>query len=117
MQTYNSDQKPITRLYIPFRFWFCNNIGNGLPLINLLHTDILINLKIRNFEDLIIRDEGSFYIRNPRIRTHLMGSFAYLDSEERITISKSRLEFLMTRYKYNGDHIFTHNKDKSQTRI
>lgn len=117
MQAYNSDQKSIRKLYIPLRFWFCNNVGNGLPLINLLHTDILIDVKIRNVDDLIIRDEGSFYIRPPKLNCRLMGNFIYLDDEERLTISKSKLEFLMTKYQYNGDHIFTSDDIYSDNKV
>lgn len=99
MQTYDSEQKPITRLYIPFRFWCCKGeVSSGLFMINLLHTDVFFKIKLRSLDELIIKDVGSVFTHRPRLRTHLLASFVYLEEEERLRIARSRLEFLMTRY-------------------
>jgi len=37
----------------------------------------------------------------------MIGSFVYLDEAERAVMSRSRLEFLITRYQYGGDYILS----------
>jgi hypothetical protein len=106
MTTMSSDQRCLRRLTIPFKFWFCNDSGNGISLINLLHSDLIVNIKLRDINDVLIKDDDSYFEHVPRIRTHLLGNFVYLDEEERLKMSKSKLEYLITKYQYSGDNIF-----------
>ena len=45
-----SKTKDRYRLYIPLRFWFCNNSGLALPLISLQYTDVKIVLDVNDFD-------------------------------------------------------------------
>ena len=109
MYTQSSEtDRLVTSLFIPFKFWFCNNIGNAIPLISLLHTSINIKIKLRELEDILIIENGSYFVKKPKIQCKLIGNFIYLDQEERELIAKSRLEFLIEKYQYNGDKIISH---------
>lgn len=107
MSAYNANQKPIKRLYIPFRFFCCGDVSSGLPLLNLLYTDILINIKLNELSDILITDPGVYFTNTPKIKCHMIGSFVYLDESERAVMARSRLEFLIRRYQYNGDYVFS----------
>lgn len=37
-------------LYIPFKFWFCRNIGSSLPLVSMQYCDIKINVEFEDAE-------------------------------------------------------------------
>ena len=103
------DDRLVNSLFIPFKFWFCNNVGNGLPLISLLHTDVNLKIKLRNIDDVLIKDDGAIFTKIPKIETKLIGNFIYLDEYERSLIAKSRLEFLIERYLYSGTKIISKN--------
>jgi hypothetical protein len=107
MCAYNSNQKPIKRLYIPFRFFCCGDVSAGLPLTNLLHTDIFINIKLNTLSDILVTEPNAHFIHTPKIKSHMIGSFVYLDENERAVMSRSKLEFLITRYQYGGEYIFS----------
>jgi hypothetical protein len=107
MCSFNSRQKPIKRLYIPFRLFFCGDVSAGIPLTNLLHTDIFIDIKLNDISDILITEPGAYFINIPKINSHMIGSFVYLDETERPVMARSRLEFLITRYQYGGDQIFS----------
>ena len=107
MCSFNSHQKPIKRLYIPFRFFCCGDVSVGLPLTNLLHTDIFIDIKLNNISDILVTEPGAYFTNTPKIKSHMIGSFVYLDEVERAVMARSRLEFLITRYQYGGDYILS----------
>ncbi len=44
------------RLYVPLKFWFNENIQSALPLFQLFHHSLKINVYFKNFQDLVIYD-------------------------------------------------------------
>lgn len=120
MQAYNSETKPIKRLQIPLWFWFKYK-GNGIPLINTMHTDVIIKIKLRGIDDILVKETGSRILGNPRLHCKLLGNFVYLDEEERYKMAKSRLEYLVERYQYSGEYIYTkeniYNNNKLHLRL
>ena len=88
------------KLYIPLRFWFCNNIGLSLPLIALQTHPVRITLKIRSLQNLWFNNS---LIANceQTINTvgitdlQLYGDFIYLDIEERRRFASVKHEYLI----------------------
>ena len=105
-------------IYIPLKFWFTQNINKALPLIALQHHKIEIEIKIRNFENLVnvlkvVKDESgsttlihtSHKIKKKSIKnSHLDCTYIYLSPEERKVIAEKEHKLLITQSqerKYN----------------
>lgn len=102
LDTYNdSSQMGPLKLYIPLRFWFCNNVGLSLPLIALQSTPIRIYIKLKNGNDMVFtslleENPCSDLPTPPTIKDMtLWGDFIYLDNEERRRFTSSRHEYLI----------------------
>jgi hypothetical protein len=102
LETYNdASQMGPLKLFVPLRFWFCNNVGLALPLIALQSTPIRVYIKLRNGNDMVFT---STLMNNPceELPTPptindmtLWGDFIYLDNEERRRFTSSRHEYLI----------------------
>lgn len=105
-------------IYIPLKFWFTQNINKALPLIALQHHKIEIEIKIRNFENLVnvlkvVKDESgsttlihtNHKIKKKSIKnSHLDCTYIYLSPEERKVIAEKEHKLLITQSqerKYN----------------
>jgi hypothetical protein len=106
-EVYNQFTQPgPLHMYIPLRFWFCNNIGLSLPLIALQSTPIRIYIKFRSgfdmvFSDSLGDDPCQTIPYNPYIQDiTVWGDFVYLDIEERRRFVSSRHEYLIEQLQY-----------------
>ena len=109
MITLSHLQRDTTLLYIPLRFWFCKHVGNSLPLLNLLYSDIVINVKINDLSNLLYIDHDSYLTKQPKLKCKLLGQYIYLDEDERAKMANSKLEYLIEKYNYNGEQIYSNN--------
>lgn len=118
MTSLSSDQRSITKLYIPFQFWFCRNSGNALPLICLLYADVELKIKLRKMSEILFVSpnvENINLIKQPKLKCSVMAQYIYLDDEERVRTAKSKLEYLIERFTYNGDYIIDQSVFLSNT--
>lgn len=94
------------RLYIPLRFWFCNNIGLSLPLVALQAHPVKIYIKLRSVQNLFYRDSlvpgSNTYIANQTLSPPpsvdsivLWGDYVHLDTDERRRFVSSKHEYLI----------------------
>jgi hypothetical protein len=92
-------------IYIPFRFWFCNDIEKPLPLIAMQYCDIYIDVKLRNFNDcaIVLQKDSNNNLYHCEL-THpivnfenvfLQANFYYLDLKERKEAALKEYEILM----------------------
>lgn len=102
LESYNdAAQMGPLNLYIPLRFWFCNNVGLALPLIALQSTPIRIYIKLKNGNDMVftstLETDPCLQLQTPPFITSmtLWGDFVYLDTEERRRFTSSRHEYLI----------------------
>jgi hypothetical protein len=90
-------------LYIPFRFWFNNDIGLSLPLIALQYSDVRIEIKMNTkdkFNTYIKDASNNTSIANSTIsidRLRLLCEYIHLDKDERVMFSSKSLEYLITQ--------------------
>jgi hypothetical protein len=94
-------------IYIPFKFWFCNDIKKPLPLIALQNTDIYIDVKFRDFNSCVSvleKDNNnnlfhSNYIHReqPIVDCHLQANFYYVDLNERKELATKEYEIVITQ--------------------
>lgn len=93
-------------LFVPLRFWFCNNVGLALPLIALQSTPIRVYIKFRSGFDMVYSDslfpDPCQTVPNPPYITDvtMWGDFIYLDVEERRRFTSSKHEYLIEQVQY-----------------
>jgi hypothetical protein len=107
MYTLSSSQREHNMLYIPFRFWFCKNVGNSLPLINMMYSQVVINVEINDLDKLLYIDYDSYFVKQPKLKSRILAQYMYVDDDERKKIGNSKLEYLIEKYNYNGKKVFT----------
>jgi hypothetical protein len=89
------------KLYIPLRFWFCNNVGLSLPLIALQAHPVRIYVKLRSPNTLFYRDSLGLFPNQtisppPNPTSFVMwGDYIHLDTDERRRFSSSKHEYLV----------------------
>jgi hypothetical protein len=105
-EAYRQDSQPgPLKLYVPLRFWFCNNVGLSLPLVALQAHPVRILIKLRPLSTLWYRDtlalspqqpltsSGQFM---PQLTSFVMwGDFIHLDTDERRRFVSSKHEYLI----------------------
>lgn len=107
MTTYNNEPKPSYNLYIPLQFWFCRNNGLSLPLIAMRYNSVIIRVRLRKLEELIIHDYIGDDI-NDLININnisLSVDYIYLARNERRKFAQSIHEYLIEQTqirKFNG---------------
>lgn len=107
-----------TFIYIPLKFWFCNDLTKALPLIALQYHDVEIEVKLRNLESCYnilsaesTTDEAGVnksYFMNVKSNdikfkntdledVRLDCNFIYLDTEERKKVAQSKHKILINQ--------------------
>ena len=125
MYSLGPEQRLITRLWIPMRFWFCRHVGCSLPLVSMLYSDVVIKFKLADLSDILYIDPLAKYATKPKIKCHMMAQYIYLEDDERLKMSKAKLEYLIERFMPNGPKIISkksiqknipvHNNPSSQS--
>jgi hypothetical protein len=110
----NISQSGSLKLYIPLFFWFCNNIGNSLPLVALQYHDVTLTVKFRDFNQCIFSGENISDISNLTDlhfkNTMLFGDFIFLDNKERASFAKSEHQYLIEQVQYSNFNNVVTNK-------
>ena len=110
LTTYNNTQKKETTLYVPLRFWFCNNVGSSLPLIAMQNTEVQLHVKFNNLEGCAYWDVNGVFRRPPLLSAHILADYIYVDEEERKLITTNKHEKLVEVVHYN-DYKYYGSKD------
>ena len=88
-------------LYIPLRFWFCNNVGLSLPLIALQAHPVRVYIKFHSAQRLFYRDSlvlaPTQTLATPVNPTSVImwGDYIHLDTDERRRFTSSKHEYLI----------------------
>ena len=96
------------KLIIPLRFWFCDHIGNALPLIALQAHPVRVIIHLRKFQELWWSDSltptpGQACPQIPPVaptRVQLYGDYVFLDTAERQRFAAASHEYLITQLQY-----------------
>lgn len=89
------------KLYIPLRFWFCNNIGLSLPLLALQAHPVRVYVKLRPLQELFYRDASVIdcnQVVSPVVNPTnfvMWGDYIHLDTDERRRFTSSKHEYLI----------------------
>jgi len=105
-QAYRQDSQPgPLKLYVPLRFWFCNNVGLSLPLVAMQAHPVRIYIKLRSLQSLFYRDSlvlnptqplARSGVATPQLTSFVMwGDYINLDTDERRRFTSSKHEYLI----------------------
>tara|TARA_B100001094_G_scaffold332846_1_gene406838 strand:+ start:1452 stop:2768 length:1317 start_codon:yes stop_codon:yes gene_type:complete len=86
-----------TQLYIPLKFWFCNDYSLSLPLIALQYHKVDIKATFRDISN-IINAKGNFTSTQPILpptNLKLWGNYIFLDTDERKKMASGSHEYLI----------------------
>ena len=103
LTTYDTTQKDRYELIIPLQFWFNKYIGTSIPLIALIHTEVRINVRLKPFTDCAYYEDDIVFVNMPKLHSHLIADYMYVENEERNLIAKSRQEFLIDVLQMNDN--------------
>jgi hypothetical protein len=117
---YNPYDKNNIKLTLPMDFWFRDV---PLPMINVLYSDIYVGFKVTDLSNILILDDPLITVKKPpKLKINVLVDYVYIEKEEREKLAKSKLEFLIQRYRYGGIFNLTtnniiNNKIKVQFRL
>lgn len=111
---FNKIPKKTYELMIPLKFWFCQQLGLSLPLIALLHTDIEISVKLKQFNEVSYSDQNVYYSPVPKLSCYMIGEYIFIEGEERSRIAKSKLEYLIEVVQSSDDQLLSSDTFKNQ---
>jgi hypothetical protein len=103
-------------IYVPFKFWFCNDAKKPLPLIAMQYTDIYIDVKFKSFHECVSVLEtyqGKLYhsnITHKKVMIEsamLQANYYYLDLEEREKIATNEYHILITQSQLRKTNIMS----------
>lgn len=98
------------RLIIPLQFWFCNTIGESLPLVALQAHPVRLILKLAPFQNLWwspalgpTPTPGPCPTMEPvaPTRIQLFGDYIFLETPERHRFAAAEHEYLITQLQYS----------------
>ena len=104
--------------YLPIPFWFCENISASLPLIALQHSDIYINIKLRESKELVKSDVQLSSITDINGKKFeiqslkMFGNYIILDAPERRLFASKSHEYLITQHQNVVDYVKSGNVTK-----
>lgn len=102
MYEITNNNKPSIRLYIPLKMFFCKDVANSLPLVNMIYSNATIKIKFRNLDELIYLEDGAELNKPIKMKYQLLGNYVFLSDEERKQNGTIKTESLMERYITTG---------------
>jgi len=101
-------------LYVPFRFWFCENAGLALPLIALQYHDVRFNVTFRPSSEVI---QGSVSGTPALANASLYVDYIYLDTDERRQFAQVQHEYLIEQLQFTGEESYAASTTNLNTKI
>ena len=93
-ETPSRDDDDERKLYVPLRFWFCNNPGLALPLIALQYHEVKIKITFATGATDFLYDNLS--------DAKLLVDYIYLDTDERRRFAQVSHEYLIEQVQHEG---------------
>jgi hypothetical protein len=115
MTTFDNNKKNEYMLYVPILFWFNSHHSQMLPVINLLHNDININLKINDLYSLCKIDNNidhESFIKNSIIKCELLTEYISLPTNEIKKMVNDRMNKIIEYVRVMDKLPIKYNKNK-----
>ena len=95
------------KIYVPLLFWFCqnshfNNSTFTFPLLALRNNNIELNIKFRNFNDIITSEDNTLPTTSLNLNNvQLLIDYVILEEQERLTyLNSTKQIYLMSQTQY-----------------
>jgi len=95
------------RVYVPLKFWFCNNPGLALPLIALQYHEVNISITFRPLAQLVKSNTSFVSPQGSISHASLWVDYIYLDTDERRKFAQSSHEYLIEQVAFTGNENIT----------
>lgn len=95
------DSREINTVYVPLKFWFCNNFNQAYPLVATQNNDFRVIVELRDFNELwITNHEDSSDTTSPSCipkleQGYILADVAYLDNNERKWFAENDHNYLI----------------------
>jgi hypothetical protein len=97
---------PAYTLYVPLKFWFCENAGLALPLIALQYHEVKVNVEFRPASECFITTADT--TTTPVLTSaSLYCDYIFLDTEERRQFAQVAHEYLIEQLQFTGSEAFS----------
>lgn len=96
-KTYNKTEKPL-KLNIPLRFFFNRRYECSLPILAMHSTYTDIYVELNDLSNVMYTEPDTYIKKKPKIKSHLMGKYIFIDTEERKKYVDNRIEMLIDPY-------------------
>jgi hypothetical protein len=96
----NSKIKDETSLYVELPLYFTQIPGVAFPLISTIYSKLELSMKIKNIEDITVKNKFVSLKFKNRINMEMIYSVIYLDDHERELFSTQRHEYLIEKKIY-----------------
>ena len=94
------------QMNIDFKFWFCRNSGQAIPLLCLNNNNNLkITYTLRNLQHCINASHSGIMTASLQGNCRLFGKFAKLSKDERIRFLNSTHEYLIEQVNHGNSHL------------
>jgi hypothetical protein len=90
-----------TQYYVPLHFWFSKSLSQALPMIALQHHQVKVNIKLRNFSELLHYDGNTEPAHVDFNYANIVGEFIYLDDETRKYFAKQSYKYTISQLQLN----------------
>ena len=108
-------KRPTETFYVELPFWFGRDIGNALPLINTIHSDMYIIIETSDLDEILYKEIGCSFRHKFKIKTNLISEYIYIDDDERMKIAQSKLEYLIETHQHSGTIVYEAKDFKNNT--
>lgn len=100
------------RLYVPMFFWFNRDYALALPLIALQFHDVVLKVKLRDFDSCYRNNTVSTFLTNYRIQQFKVWiDYVFLDMDERRNFSKNQHEIIIEQLQFAGDEFISKTQE------
>ena len=101
------------RFIVPINFFFTKDTGSAIPYVALQHHEIEIKIKLNEFKNLYITEDGLDIKEEFKIKNFEIGiEYVYLDNKERKLFAQSSHEYLIKQTQYSLNNIILANTQK-----
>jgi hypothetical protein len=109
LYTYNNTKKCKYTLYIPLPFTFSKFYESSLPLVCLNFSDVHINVRLKEFDDVAYYPPLTKFNKNPKLKCNVIGNYIYLENDNRMKVAKTKHDMLMETIQSNGTTLINLN--------
>jgi hypothetical protein len=100
LQAWTTDIKPARTIYVPIKFWFCENLGLALPLIALQYHQVRLVTRFAQRSEMIITDGTIPDVHLDSVT--LLAGYVFVDTMERRRVAQVGHEYLIQCSQFNG---------------